>query len=99
MVKYYPSTTVPRNAVIFRGGSKYGSIPAYAIPNYFASTAWCESEEKFNQVIGRSFGWHELPTGDTWCNDRSHFRAMTQEEWDKLSTEYREEILKQWKKS
>jgi hypothetical protein len=71
-------TTVPRRAVMFRN-----ELPGIAISGYFASSAWLESEEAFDGIVGRKFGWYDFQDQTKYCNDKGDFRLMTEEEYKK----------------
>ena len=70
------NTTVPRCAVMMN--NKY---PGIALPGYFASSAWLESEEMFNDITGRSFGWYCLTDQKNYRDDKGNFRLMTETEY------------------
>lgn len=50
-----------------------------ATEGYFASTAWIESDEEFNQVAGRKFGWIDN-AGEKFCNSKHDFSRPSQRE-------------------
>lgn len=68
--------TVPRKAIMFRG-----IHPGIATEGYFASSGWLESDEAFNEVLGRSFGWYDLVDKVSYKDDKDAFRMMTPEEY------------------
>lgn len=68
--------TVPRYAIMM--DNKY---PGIALKGYFASSAWLISQAKFEDIIGRSFGWYCLTDKTNYRDDKSKFRLMTVEEY------------------
>lgn len=50
-----------------------------ATEGYFASTAWIESDEEFNQIIGGKFGWIDN-AGEEFCNSKHDFSRPSRQE-------------------
>lgn len=51
-----------------------------ALDGYFASTAWIESDEKFNGIIGAKFGWYSPNDNANYCNSKHSFSRPTEQE-------------------
>jgi hypothetical protein len=57
-----------RPFVIFAEGRKAEEL-GMSTGGYFAGAAWIESDERYNEIIGRSFGWMDSE-GAIYCNDK-----------------------------
>jgi hypothetical protein len=84
------NNTVPNNAVIYQ--NKY---VGYATPSYFASTAFIESDERYSEIVGMSFGWFDFEDQTTYKSSKFDMKRPTLDEWNTLfSDEQREIVLK-----
>lgn len=70
-------TEVPRYAIFC------GVYPGVALKGFFASTAWLEGKEEFEQVSGKSFGWYDFEDQRVYRTSKSNIRLMTLEEYKK----------------
>ena len=46
---------------------------------YFAGTAWCESDERYEGISGRKFGWMDS-RGVTYCDNKDRMTRPTEAE-------------------
>jgi len=51
--------------------------PGLATPGNFASRAWIESQEKFDEIVGRSFSWYCVDDSQHYCDDKSKFELLS----------------------
>lgn len=59
------------NCGIYRDGNNL-PILFIAVPGYFASTAWCESDEAYNAVMGKKFEAITSDDNKSWDLDRGN---------------------------
>jgi hypothetical protein len=89
VINFYEGTTVPRNAIWMNNTDLCA-----AEAGYFASGNWLISDEKFNKISGRSFGFLDaFDTGGSYCEDKSLVSKVTQEQWDSFPEEFRKFFL------
>ena len=56
-----------------------------AIQGFFASTAWCKSDEAYYAVLGQKFEGITSDDGNSWNLDRANIRRVSsKEEFDRL---------------
>lgn len=78
-MRTYSNSDVPMDAI------KVGKDIGRVVDGYFASSAWLKDGHA-NNVSGRSFGWYDLfDTKQTYVEDKSKVRPLSQAEWDTLS--------------
>jgi len=51
-----------------------------AVDGCFASKAWIESDEKFNDILGEKFSWYSPNDDNYYCNSKYSFSRPTEEE-------------------
>lgn len=79
---------LPFVKVQLSGGTEIGIANGY-----FAGDAWKISDEAYEQISGRSFGWMDSQGGE-YCEDRSKMSRPTEDEVKHtLSQRYSEHLL------
>jgi len=51
-----------------------------AVPGYFASTAWCESDEAYNNISGRKFEAITADDGESYQLGRDNIRRLNEDD-------------------
>ena len=51
-----------------------------AVPGYFASTVWCQSDEAYNELMGRKFEGITSDDNKSYMLDRNKIRRITDED-------------------
>lgn len=72
------SKNIYLNCGIYRDSSE--PLLFVAVPGYFASTAWCRSDEEYNAVMGRKFEGITSDDNKSYMLDRNNIRRITDED-------------------
>lgn len=88
-IKYYPNTTVPISLIKF----KDGSLGIVTKSGFTCNVKWRTHGHAFD-VSAKSIEWYDLDTKNTYTNYKNDVVRVSQEEYDNLSQDKKDEILK-----
>ena len=77
-IEFMVSENIYLNCGIYNNNGQ--TLLFIAVPGYFASTAWCQSDEAYNNVMGRKFEGITSDDNKSYMLDRNEIRRITDED-------------------